>query len=78
MTVNCLLLGSPTLGWYLGVVVLDVVRGERVLDLRMFKMMHVQTFVEVCTLFDDDRRHLVRIVSKLMPITRLRSTKRCL
>jgi hypothetical protein len=31
MTAGCLLLGSPTLG-YLDVVVLDVVRGERVLD----------------------------------------------
>jgi hypothetical protein len=27
-----LLLGSPTIGWYSGIVVLDVVRGERVLD----------------------------------------------
>jgi hypothetical protein len=57
MTANCLLLDTPTLGRYLGVVVLDVVRGERVLDLRMFNMVHVQTFVEECTLFDDDRRH---------------------
>jgi hypothetical protein len=32
MTTNRLLPGSPTLGWYLGVVVLDVVRGERVFD----------------------------------------------
>jgi hypothetical protein len=28
----CLLLGSPTIGWYSGIVVLDVVRGELVLD----------------------------------------------
>jgi hypothetical protein len=27
-----LLLGSPTIGWYSGIVVPDVVRGERVLD----------------------------------------------
>jgi hypothetical protein len=27
-----LLSGSPTIGWYSGVVVLDVVRGERLLD----------------------------------------------
>jgi hypothetical protein len=27
-----LLLGSPTIGWYSGIVVLDVMRGERVLD----------------------------------------------
>jgi hypothetical protein len=32
MTANCLLPGSLALGWYMGVVVLDVVRGERVLD----------------------------------------------
>jgi hypothetical protein len=32
MTANCLLAGSPTFGWYLGVIVLDVVRGKRVLD----------------------------------------------
>jgi hypothetical protein len=32
MTGNRLLPNSPTLEWYLGVVVFDVVRGERVLD----------------------------------------------
>jgi hypothetical protein len=32
--------------WYSSVVVLDVVRGERVLDYLMFNMMHVRTFVE--------------------------------
>jgi hypothetical protein len=32
MTVYRLLLGSLTIGWYSGIVVLDVVRGERVLD----------------------------------------------
>jgi hypothetical protein len=33
MTANCLLLpGCPTLRWYLGVVVLDVVTWERVID----------------------------------------------
>jgi zinc transporter ZupT len=48
MTANCLLSGSPTLGWHLGVVVLDVVRGERVLDYLMFNILHVMTFVEEC------------------------------
>jgi hypothetical protein len=46
MTAYCLLLGSPTIGWYSGTVVLDVVRGERVLDWLMFNIMHVRTFVE--------------------------------
>jgi hypothetical protein len=32
MTAYCLLLGSPTIEWYSGIVVLDVVRRERVLD----------------------------------------------
>jgi hypothetical protein len=32
MTVNYLLPGSRVLGWYLGAVKLDVVRGARVLD----------------------------------------------
>jgi hypothetical protein len=32
MTVYCLLLGSPTIGCYSGIVVLGVVRGKRVLD----------------------------------------------
>jgi hypothetical protein len=32
MTAYGLLLGSPTIGWYSGIVVLDVVRKERVLD----------------------------------------------
>jgi hypothetical protein len=36
------------LGWYLGVVVLDLVKGERVLEYIMFNIMHVRTFVEEC------------------------------
>jgi hypothetical protein len=32
MAASCLLPGSPTLWQYLGVAVLDVVRGERVFD----------------------------------------------
>jgi hypothetical protein len=32
MTASCLLPGFPTFGWYLGVAVLGVVGGERVLD----------------------------------------------
>jgi hypothetical protein len=32
LTAKCLLPGSLTFGWYLGVVVLDAVRGECVLD----------------------------------------------
>jgi hypothetical protein len=46
MTGNCLLPGSTTLGWYLGVVVLDVAREERVLDYLMLNTVHVRTFVE--------------------------------
>jgi hypothetical protein len=48
MALNCLLLGSPTIGWNSGIVVLDVVRGERVLDELMLNTMHVRTFVEEC------------------------------
>jgi hypothetical protein len=48
MAAYCLLLGSPTIGWYSGIVVLDVVRGKRVLDLLMLSIMHVRTFVEEC------------------------------
>jgi hypothetical protein len=44
------LLGSPTIGWYSGIVVLDVVRGGRVLDLLMFDIMHVRSFVEECNI----------------------------
>jgi hypothetical protein len=32
MTAYCLLPDSPTIAWYSGVVVLDVVRGERVFE----------------------------------------------
>jgi hypothetical protein len=49
MAAYCLLLGSPTIGWYSGIVALDVVRGEGVLDKLMLNIMHVQTFVEECT-----------------------------
>jgi hypothetical protein len=49
MTVTCLLPGSPTLGWYLGVIVFVVVRGELDLDYLMFDIMHVQTCLEECT-----------------------------
>jgi hypothetical protein len=48
MTAYCLLIGWPKIGWYSGIVVLDVVRGERVLYQLMFNIMHVQTFVEEC------------------------------
>jgi hypothetical protein len=48
MTGNCLLPGSPAVGWYSGVVALDVVRGERVLEKLMFNTMHVQNYVEEC------------------------------
>jgi hypothetical protein len=49
MTAYCLLLGSPIIGWYSGIVVLDVVRGERVRDKLMLNIiMYVQTFVEEC------------------------------
>jgi hypothetical protein len=49
MAAYCLLLGSPTIGWYYGIVVLDVVRGERVLDELMLNIMHVRTFVDECS-----------------------------
>jgi hypothetical protein len=51
MTANCLLPGSPTLGWYLGVIGPYVVRGEGALDwlIIMFSTMHVRTLVEECT-----------------------------
>jgi hypothetical protein len=50
MTANYLLPGSPTTGRYLGVVVLDVVRGERVLGYVMFSIVHVRAFMEECRL----------------------------
>jgi hypothetical protein len=43
MTASCLLPGFPTHGWYLGVIVLDVVRGKRVLDYLVFNIMHART-----------------------------------
>jgi hypothetical protein len=49
MTASCLLLGSTTLGWYMGIVLLDVVRGARVLDKLMSNILHVRTFVQECT-----------------------------
>jgi hypothetical protein len=48
MTAYCFLIGSPTIGWYSGIVVLDVVRGERVHDQLMLNVLHVQTFMEEC------------------------------
>jgi hypothetical protein len=48
MTADCRLPGSPTIGRYLGVVVLDVVRGERIIGGLMLNVMHVWTFVEDC------------------------------
>jgi hypothetical protein len=36
MTVYFLIVGSPTIGWYSGIAVLDEVRGERFLDKDMF------------------------------------------
>jgi hypothetical protein len=39
MTAYCLLLGSPAIGWYSDVVVLDVVRGEPVFYYLMFNIM---------------------------------------
>jgi hypothetical protein len=44
-----LLLGSPTIGWYSGIVVLDVAREERALDWLMLNIMHVRNFVEECS-----------------------------
>jgi hypothetical protein len=46
MTAYLLLPGSSTIGWYSGVVLLEVVRGERVLDKLLFHIMHVRNFVE--------------------------------
>jgi hypothetical protein len=46
-----LLLGSPTIWFYSGIVELDVVRGERVLDWLMLSIMHVRTFVGECRSF---------------------------
>jgi hypothetical protein len=48
MTAYYLLPGSPTIGWYSGIVVFDVVRGEHALDKLMFNIMRVWTFVEDC------------------------------
>jgi hypothetical protein len=53
MAAYCLLLGSPAIGWYSGIVVLDVVRGERVLDKLMLNIMHVRTLVEECRYASD-------------------------
>jgi hypothetical protein len=50
MTAYCLLLDSPTIGWYSGIVVLDVERGGSVfLTSLCFNIMHVRTFVEECS-----------------------------
>jgi hypothetical protein len=57
-----LLPGSPTLGWYLVVVVLDVVRGERGLDLLMLNIMHARTLVGVL-----DKTRIIMIVSICIP-----------
>jgi hypothetical protein len=47
MTGSCLLRGSPTLGRYLGVAVLDdEVRGGRVLDSVVLNTMLKRTFVD--------------------------------
>jgi hypothetical protein len=46
MAASCLLPGYPTLEWYVGVVVLNVVRGERVLDYLVFNIIYVRNFVE--------------------------------
>jgi hypothetical protein len=46
MTATRLLPGSTSAGWYLGVVVLYVVRGARVLDQLMYSILHVLTFLE--------------------------------
>jgi hypothetical protein len=48
MATYCLLLGYSTIGLYSGIVVLDVVKGERVLDQLMFDIMHVRNFVAEC------------------------------
>jgi hypothetical protein len=41
--------GSPTIDeWYSGVIVLVVLKGEGVLDLLMFYIMHVRIFVGEC------------------------------
>jgi uncharacterized membrane protein YwzB len=49
MTGSCLLPGFAVVGWYLGAVVLDVVRGSRVLDyLMLTTIVHVRDFVEEC------------------------------
>jgi hypothetical protein len=58
MTAYYSLLGSSSIGWYSGIVVLDVVRGDRVLDSLMFNIMHVRTLVEECSLLElDTVRH---------------------
>jgi hypothetical protein len=49
MSANCLLPGSTTLVWCMGVFVLDVVTWTRVIDKLTSNIMHVQTFVEECT-----------------------------
>jgi hypothetical protein len=54
MTANSLFLGSPTLGPYPGVVVLDVVRDVRVLDKLMLNVMHVRTLAEECSMVIPD------------------------
>jgi hypothetical protein len=42
MPANYLLSGSAVIGWYLGAVVLDVVKGARVLDYLMHTVLHVK------------------------------------
>jgi hypothetical protein len=39
---------APTLGLYLGVVLLDVVEGERALDWLLLCFIYVRTYVEEC------------------------------
>jgi hypothetical protein len=49
MTANYFFLESPTIAWYSGVVVPDVVSGERVLNALMLNIMYIQYFVEECS-----------------------------
>jgi hypothetical protein len=61
--------GSPTLGRYLGVAVLDVlgvVRGERVLDYLMFYKLHVPTFVEECIMIIYSVQHYPTYFASIM------------
>jgi hypothetical protein len=43
---GCMLPGSAVIGWYLGAVVLDVLRGARVRDNLMHTILHVRTLLE--------------------------------